>query len=140
MSANPEDLLKNPEQIKQMISLLSSLLSQTENETDNEKENESEIVATKQTRSKKTSTRSRAKKAKPKVANKFDSMSESRMYRENPDVAKKLYTNVPIKRRAKTQTVDVKCRICGRSETISSSLLFNDRSRYKCNKCSSSAG
>lgn len=135
MSNNPEDLLKNPEQIKQMISLLSSLLDKSE-------EAEQSVVEEppkKKTARKRTSKKT-AKKAVKQSSNKFDSMTESGMFKENPDVAKKLYSNPPIKRRPKKNLVKARCRICGKEEQIPASLIYNGLDRYKCNRCSSSAG
>lgn len=130
MSIKPDDFLKNPEQLKQMIGLLSSMLEQAETQ-DTEDTQSVDNSALKNKRS---------KKPQGSTINKFDQMPEASMYKENPKIVEKLYSKAPIKRRPKKSLVKVKCRICGKEENISSSLIHGGVDRYKCNKCSSSAG
>jgi|APGre2960657404_1045060.scaffolds.fasta_scaffold00249_21 hypothetical protein len=125
------ELLKNPDQIKQIIGVLSSLLDAAQQADDNK------VPETKTTRSV-----SKIKKTKTKIQreNKFISMPEARMHKEDPELAQKLYKQPPIARNRKNQTMKAKCRVCGREEKIQSSLLYGGIERFKCNKCSTTPG
>tara|TARA_B100002019_G_C21274933_1_gene604908 strand:- start:9699 stop:10121 length:423 start_codon:yes stop_codon:yes gene_type:complete len=140
MSINPEDIKNNPEQIKQMIALLSSMLEDSDTEPKTKRRSTKKKTTKKKTTKKKTTTTRKPKQAKSLAVNKFDQMSESGMFKENPEIAKKLYSKPPMKRRPKKELIAVKCRICGKQEEVSSSLISSGKERYKCNKCSSSAG
>jgi hypothetical protein len=125
------ELLKNPDQIKQIIGVLSSLLDAAQQADDNK------VPETKTTRSV-----SKIKKTKTKIQreNKFISMPEASMHKEDPELAQKLYKQPPIARNRKNQTMKAKCRVCGREEKIQSSLLYGGIERFKCNKCSTTPG
>jgi|SRR5210317_1753278 len=135
MSNMPEDILQNPEQLKKFIAALSSLLPPEEN-------NVPEKPKAKKTRTTKKTTRKTTNKTRTSEErhNKFLDMAENNMFKEDPKVAKKLYNQPPMRRRSKKAKLSVTCRICGKREEISSSLLYGDKDRYKCNKCCSSAG
>ena len=141
MSNNPEDILKDPDQIKQLIGILSSLLPKEEEEpkTKTRKKRVAKKKTTKKTTSRKNAASITKKNANAKV-NKFVDMPESQMFKEDPKVAKKLYQQPPMKRRSLKRKISVTCRICGKREEISSGLLHGDVDRYKCNKCCSNAG
>lgn len=142
MSINPDDLLKNPEQIKQLITLLSGLLP--EEQTPDDKPKKTRKKATKRVTKKTTHRTANSKKATRRDAdateNKFLDMPEASMFKEDPKIAKKLYQQPPMKRRPQKRKITVTCRTCGKREEISSSLLHGDADRYKCNKCCSNAG
>ena len=142
MSNNPEDILKNPEQIKQLIGILSSLLPTDDLDKETEAEPKKPKTRRKPAQTKKTTTNksTRFKKDTTQHTNKFVDMPESQMFRENPDVSQKLYQQPPMKRRPRKNKINVTCRICGKREEISSGLLYGDVDRYKCNKCCSNAG
>lgn len=111
-----EKLKKNPEQVKELISLLSSLLDVTEDGSNN------------------------SSNTKPSRTNKFLQMSEFKMHKEDADIDKKLHENVsPIERSREFEPVQVTCRICGKKEKVSPSLV-SSYDRYKCNRCSGSSG
>ena len=135
MSNMPEDILQNPEQLKKFIAALSSLLPPEEN-------NVPEKPKAKKTRTTKKTTRKTTNKTRTSEErhNKFLDMAENNMFKEDPKVAKKLYNQPPMRRRSKKPKLSVTCRICGKREEISSSLLYGDKDRYKCNKCCGSAG
>jgi len=135
MSNMPEDILQNPEQLKKFIAALSSLLPPEEN-------NVPEKPKAKKTRTTKKTTRKTTNKTRTSEErhNKFLDMAENNMFKEDPKVAKKLYNQPPMRRRSKKAKLSVTCRICGKREEISSSLLYGDKDRYKCNKCCGSAG
>lgn len=135
MSNMPEDILQNPEQLKKFIAALSSLLPPEENNIA-EKPKARKTRTTRKT-TKKITSKTRASEEKH---NKFLDMAESDMFKEDPKIAQKLYNRPPMKRRNKKPKLSVTCRICGKREEISSSLLYGDKDRYKCNKCCGSAG
>lgn len=80
-----------------------------------------------------------AKPAKEIKANKFEDMPESRMHKEDIAIDKKLAKFAPVPRNRPYTPINIQCRVCGKQESICSSLI-ESVDRYKCNKCSSSAG
>jgi transposase-like protein len=62
------------------------------------------------------------------------------MHKEDVAIDKKLAKFPPVSRARQFEMVEVKCRVCGRTETVSPSLVFEGLERYKCNNCSTSAG
>ena len=142
MSNNPEDILKDPDQIKQLIGMLSSLLPKEDEESGAKtkpRKKRAKKKTAKTTTSRRNTTKTARKNTKGTI-NKFVDMPESQMFKENPNVAKKLYQQPPMKRRSSKRKISVTCRICGKREEISSGLLHGDADRYKCNKCCSNAG
>lgn len=113
-----------PEQIKQLIGILQTLVS-------------SDQPATKK------KTNSRVKKtAKPKVkksTNKFDTMPEMNLHKEDVAIDKKLHKYGPTPRRSAFKPLKVVCRVCGKSEMVDPTII-ESADRYKCNKCAISAG
>jgi len=108
------ELKNNPEQVKGLIQLLSSLL-----------DTEDVPVQT---------------SSKSKNNNKFTSMPEFSMHKDDSDLDKKLHKNVaPIQRVREYQPVNVRCRICGKTENINPGLVTS-YDRYKCNRCSGTSG
>lgn len=72
--------------------------------------------------------------------NKFDSMAERNMHKQDTEIDKKLWgNNQPIERNREFQQVAVQCRVCGKEDTVNS-ILVEGKERYKCNKCASSSG
>ena len=134
MSTNPEDILKNPEQIKQLINLLSGLLPSDSDSSDEKPKTR------KRTTRKKTVSTSKKQPKKPQRENKFTDMPESQMFKEDPALAKKLYKQPPMRRRPKKGQTQAQCRICGKKENVSPGLLFGGIERFKCNKCSATPG
>jgi hypothetical protein len=124
------DLAKNPEQIKNLISLLQQMLpSQESNE---QEEPEEEFTAPLRTKG--------SRRKMQKSTNKFLGMAEKDMHKDDIAIDKKLAKFPPVSRARNFGMIDVVCRVCGRKETISPSLLFDAVDRYKCNNCSTSAG
>jgi hypothetical protein len=129
------DLSKNPEQIRVLIELLQNLLPQ-------HPEEESVPSVAKQ----KIKTRSGQKNNKKSTtsagsSNKFESMSEFSMHKEDSNIDKVLSKLPPVARtREEAEPVDVVCRVCGKKETVSPSLIFDSISRYKCNNCATQSG
>lgn len=83
-------------------------------------------------KSKKLSVKQRSK-------NKFDTMPESKMHKDDTAIDKKLIVSPPTQRNRSYQPVSARCRVCGRVESINPSLV-ESADRYKCNRCAASAG
>lgn len=118
----------NPEQIKQLIAMLQQMLP-SDNNTDDESETESPIK-TKSTRSDKTKNRK----------NKFLDMQEKNMHKEDIAIDKKLSITTPTPRNREFKPIDVRCRSCGRTEKVNPAIVPDSVDRYKCNRCSTTAG
>lgn len=126
-----ENLAGNPEQIKQLISLLSSLLPKDQAnviEQDPPEEPES-VIRTK-----------KVKQDKKRNVNKFLAMPESKMHKDDVEIDKKLQRYPPTARNRESTLAEVTCRVCGKTEEIASVLASESRGRYKCNQCSTSPG
>jgi hypothetical protein len=125
------DLAKNPEQLKNLINLLQQMLPTEEDQETDQSSNE-EFTAPLRTKG--------SKRKMTKSTNKFLSMSEKDMHKDDVAIDKKLAKFPPVSRSRDFDMIDVVCRVCGRKETISPALLFDAPDRYKCNNCSTSAG
>lgn len=124
------ELMKNPEQIKNLIQVLQTLLP--ENSEASEGAPEEEFSA---------AIKTRGGKKRPKQAkNKFVDMPEKDMHKDDIAIDKKLAKFPPVARARQFEMVDVKCRVCGKTETVSPSLVYEGVERYKCNNCSTSSG
>jgi hypothetical protein len=127
------DLKNNPEQIKTLISMLSSLLD-SNNPTEPEEPPAPSKIKTKRKKINQKNVGSDSSK------NLFLDMPEINMHKEDVEIDKKLTKYPPTKRNRKVSLVKTTCRVCGKTEEISSNLLFDTPDRYKCNKCSRAAG
>jgi hypothetical protein len=146
---DPNEILKNPEQLKSLISLLQGLVDQVEQTKNDEEEPKNTRVApSKPSSTIKTKNRQKvggnnsikSKKTKPDNINQFEKMSEFRMHKDDCAIDKKLSAVPPVARMRDFEFVDVVCRVCGRKESIAPTLLFDSPSRYKCNNCSTQSG
>jgi hypothetical protein len=120
------------EDIKQLILILQKGL-----------EKESEAIETKKINKKRTSSNNRKKKKADSInieENKFLVMGVHNLHKEDVSIDKVLNKNPPTPRSRSFKYINVKCRICGKSESISPSLLYEAPDRYKCNKCCLSPG
>lgn len=128
------ELMKNPDSIKQLISVLQQLLptdaDTKENQNQSDQENFHDPVRTKTGKKNFSQTR----------PNKFDAMSEKGMHKDDIEIDKKLSKHPPVARARDFETMRVRCRVCGKEEEVNPSLVTSEASRYKCNKCSISAG
>lgn len=120
----------NPEQIQQMIQLLQSMLP-AEKQKKEEHTTRVSPIKTKQS-SRKASSSSRT--------NLFDSMTESRLHKDDCKIDKLLAVNDPTPRTRQFTPLKVTCRVCGKQESVNPALLTDSADRYKCNKCARSAG
>lgn len=87
-------------------------------------------------RNKKTSS---SKKNRSHSNNKFDSMPEKNMFREDVEIDRKLSVVEPCPRTRSFRTIEVSCRVCGQTDKLNP-VLVNEPTRYKCNNCSKSGG
>lgn len=142
---DPKDLLQDPEQIKNLISVLQSLLPKDEepikkslpkrkNKKDKETSSHNDFVL-----NDKIKTKGR-RSIQSSYINKFEKMSEFRMHKDDSEVDAKLAKHPPVARTREFEPVSVVCRICGKKEIVSPSLVHEGPSRYKCNNCSTQAG
>lgn len=129
---NLEELSKNPERIKDLISLLSSLLPNDINNTADVSKEEEEPEEAMPIKSKKINT-------KKKRTNKFMDMPEAGMHKDDCEIDKKLQKYPPTLRNRPANFIDVRCRVCGRTEKVSDNLV-DSAERYKCNNCATSPG
>lgn len=136
-----EDLKNNPEALKQLIGLLSSLLPK-----DSDVDTQPTETKPKKTRKKKTeittqSTNNKRKfNRKEEHSNKFLSMVEKNMFKEDIAIDRLLSKYPPTERTRSSSKINVQCRVCGKKDTIHPSMLCESVDRYKCNNCSRSAG
>lgn len=123
----------NNEDIKQLIAILQRGLATDADETVEKDRGDSEENVVK-------SNNIKTRNAKiSSSTNKFLDMQESRMHREDTQIDKQLSKYPPTPRTRKFAKIKVACRVCGRKEEISPSILENP-DRYKCNKCATSPG
>lgn len=80
------------------------------------------------------------KTTKTRMTNKFDSMSERNMHKQDSKIDKLLWGEThPTDRGRPSTLIQVRCRVCGKSEQVSSSMIESPE-RYKCNKCAATSG
>lgn len=118
-----ENLKNNPEQLRNLIEILSSLLPDTETDTSKSKNN----------------IRTNKSKAQGSSVNLFDKMSERNLHKEDIEIDKILSKMPPSERNRQFAYVELVCRCCGKKEKCNPALVV-DKTRYKCNKCSTTAG
>ena len=120
------ELKNNPDQIKQLIGLLSSLLN-SEPEQDDSKPT-------------KIKTKNKKVRSTKKNKNLFDSMSIKDSHKDDTRIDEILNKNKsPTERNRDFNFVDVRCRQCGKEDNVNPSLVY-DIKRYKCNDCSKTGG
>lgn len=107
--------------IRQLIAILQKGLA-----------DDSDVVETKTERKRNT-------KPKKKSKNLFDTMTEASMHKEDIEIDKKLRVQPMTQRSRNYKPLKVRCRVCGKEEMLNPSLVESIE-RYKCNKCSTSAG
>ena len=127
--------ISNPEQIKQLITLLQGLLPKEETTVKSEKTKKNKQP--KLNNNIKTKTRSSKQE---EAYNKFLEMPEMNMHKSDVEIDKKLSRYPPTKRNREYEAIKVTCRVCGKNESINPAILPDSADRYKCNKCSSSNG
>lgn len=121
-----------PEQIQQMITMLQSMLPNSSTKIEEQEEEDTEFVSTIKTKKVSSGKKSNFK-------NKFNDMPEKNMHKEDVLIDQKLNVSGPTPRRKNNSLTEAQCRVCGKKEVISAGLIM-DKSRFKCNNCSSGAG
>jgi hypothetical protein len=81
----------------------------------------------------------RTKKRNAEHQNLFESMPEHTMHKDDVLIDQKLKRFPPTQRSRNFNYISVRCRVCGKTENVNPSLIESS-DRYKCNRCSSSAG
>jgi hypothetical protein len=119
--------------IKQLIAILQKGLT---DKSDDDTIVQDEPASKKQKRSPKTSKKVKEQKS----SNKFDMMFEKNMHKEDVEIDKKLAKHPPSARSREFTPVEVTCRVCGKTEEVNPSLIYDAPNRYKCNKCSRTPG
>lgn len=74
-----------------------------------------------------------------KSKNLFEQMPERSLHKDDVAIDRKLRKFPPTQRSRDFKELKVRCRVCGREEKINP-VLVESTDRYKCNKCSTSAG
>ena len=116
----------SPSQIKQMIAMLKQMLPEDDVEQEPQETKAGPI---------------RTRDRKPRqTENKFESMMEKNLHKEDIEIDKKLKKYDPTPRVRHFDPVAVVCRVCGKKESVNPSLLSDSVDRYKCNNCARSAG
>ena len=116
----------SPNQIKQMIAMLKQMLPEDDT-TEEEPVQKSSPIKTRDRKPRQTE-------------NKFESMMEKNLHKEDIEIDKKLKKYDPTPRVRHFDPVEVVCRVCGKRESVNPSLLSDSVDRYKCNNCARSAG
>ena len=98
-------------------------------------EDDEEEVPTQKTRRKSKSSKPKAKKQ----SNKFESMPEFQMCKEDLEFDHKVRKPPPSARNRDFDYIKVQCRVCGKKDEVAPALVESIE-RYKCNKCSTGAG
>lgn len=127
----------NQDDIKALIAILQKGLVD-DNDDVIEETSQPKLVKKKRSQNRIIKTTKKAKKTKKSI-NKFNSMAEMNMHKEDCAFDRKVLKNDPVPRRSTFIPVSARCRVCGKSEKVDPSLV-ESIDRYKCNKCSSSAG
>jgi len=130
------NLISNPEQLKQLISALQAILDKNNNPGSEEEDQTQQEIDEPNSSIKTKNSKQRPQKTN---TNKFLSMPEMNMHKDDAEIDKKLAKHPPVMRAREFETIRVVCRVCGKEENISPSIV-ESVSRYKCNKCSTSAG
>jgi hypothetical protein len=121
--------------IKQLIAILQKGLSD-----DNDTEDMPDKQETKKTKRTRITKNIKPNKKQTKtMGNLFESMPERTMHKEDVLIDQKLRKFAPTQRSRNFKPINVNCRVCGKKESVNPSLI-ESVDRYKCNKCSSSAG
>jgi predicted RNA-binding Zn-ribbon protein involved in translation (DUF1610 family) len=121
--------------VQLLINLLQSLLpNQAEAVHDEEAPNK------KQSKIKSKNQQSKKRTSKEDGRNKFSSMPEFTMHKEDTSIDRKLSKHPPVSRMREFDPIKVTCRICGKAEIVSPGLVLEGSARYKCNNCSTQAG
>jgi hypothetical protein len=134
----------NNEDIKQLIAILQRGLTDDNNtETEPKDKPQKKRKKTVDTESKNDTIQDdsvlKDKKVRKVAINKFYEMPEFNLHKEDTAFDKKVKKFPPTPRNRSFNYVKVKCRLCGKEEDVSPSLVESIE-RYKCNKCCTMSG
>ena len=118
--------------IQQLIAILQRGLSTDSSDNNNDAQT---TKSTRKTKQPKVSKKNTAETSEPKAYNKFDSMPENTMHKDDSRIDKLLIKHPPTQRSRDFETIQVICRVCGKKETVNPILVHESSNRYKCNKC-----
>lgn len=122
----------NTEKLKQLLTAMLETLS--EGDSDNEK-------ATPQPATNNiTTSQNRGHKKYGGGDNLFLNMPEANMHKQDVEIDKLLAPKHLTSRNRPSTLIDVTCRVCGKNERVSRSLVPESSNRYKCNECSKGVG
>jgi len=128
------------ETIEQIVNLLRSLVDEEDTQENPKPATKKKKVAKKTTNKKITRRKTSTAKVDDKEStNKFLSMPEMHMFKDDTLIDKKLQVSDPCPRTRSFNTISVTCRMCGKSEQVNP-VLVSEKTRYKCNVCASSGG
>lgn len=122
--------------IKQLIAILQRGLVDS-SETDTKAEPPAQ---TRKPRKRKKVEPNNTEDNKPKRINKFDTMMEKDMHKNDSKIDQLLSVHPPTTRSREFDPVRVQCRVCQRVEEVNPNLVFDSPGRYKCNRCSGAPG
>jgi hypothetical protein len=129
---------------KLLINLLQKLVeNQSVNASDSKKNNDTQPSSSddndESPRTKESVMVTKSRSYRPPFHNRFEDMPEKTMHKDDTLIDKKLNKLPPSQRNRKYDPVPVTCRVCGRKENVNP-MFVESIERYKCNKCSTSAG
>lgn len=113
--------------IKQLIAILQKGLDNSDDH-----DNDTEEIVEKRGVKKKT-------RATKKNKNLFEQMPEKAMHKDDIAIDRQLQKLPPTQRARNFKQLAIRCRVCGKEEKVNP-VLVESIERYKCNKCSTSAG
>lgn len=132
----------NNDDIKQLIGILQKALIE-ESELSDKIEGSHDTNTIAPTKKGKRDPATKRKRVNKKMANdqdkpynRFESMPERNMHKDDTRIDKILSQYSPTQRTREFNVIDVVCRVCGKKESINASLVYDAGNRYKCNKCS----
>ena len=128
------------ETIEQIVDLLRSLVDEEDAQEKPKPATKKKTTKKKTTKKKTTRRKSSTTKTDNKEStNKFLSMPEMHMFKDDTLIDKKLQVSDPCPRTRSFNTISVTCRMCGKREEVNP-VLVSEKTRYKCNVCASSGG
>jgi hypothetical protein len=132
----------NNNDIMQLISILQKALVDDEQHEPEQEDSVNQTVH-KKPNTKKVGGRTKNKKvvnSEDQDYNKFESMPEKNMHKDDTRIDKMLSQHSPTQRTRQFNLMDVTCRVCGRTDSINPALVYDAGNRYKCNRCSKIPG
>lgn len=126
--------------LKQLLMAMIDTLDEADSNEDSSVQ-QSDVVQSSQ-KPQKTNNRNNRNKRKPYASgeNLFLNMQEKDMHKNDVEIDKKLAPKQLTSRNRPSTMIEVRCRVCGKEESVSSQLITDGAGRYKCNNCSRGSG